>query len=871
MSPPRATMRLQLHRNFGFADAARLVEYFAALGISHLYLSPILTARPGSVHGYDVVDPTMVNPELGGETGLRHLVGTLRREGLGIIVDIVPNHMAAGGTRNPWWGDVLRRGQASRYAKFFDIDWNSSDPSLRGKVLAPFLGEPYGKVLRSGELTLTSDGDRATPSVHYYDTTFPIRCEDHAEITAAGSGAYDAATEAGRERLHRLLERQHYRLAWWRSAGDEINWRRFFDINGLAALRIEDQEVFEATHVTLLRLYQEGLIDGVRVDHVDGLADPPGYCRQLRARLEELAPLRPAVVPTGPAYFVVEKILGAGEHLPDDWCVNGTSGYDFMDQVNALLHDQSGAAALRELWSSVSGRAADFAVEEVAARYAVLNSSFTSQLDAVTAALHRIAQRDVETRDTTFAAIRRALVALLTHFPVYRSYGCERRSAADDAAFFKAVTGAMATCRAADRPVIALLERWLGGETFGAEDQLRHEATIRFQQLSAPLAAKAVEDTAFYRYGVLLSRNEVGADIDSFSASTDAFHAACLTRQQDFPYAMLATATHDHKRGEDLRARLAVLSEMPDEWGQVVRRWRDLNAPHRRLADGQMPSPGDEAMLYQMIVGAWPTELTTAHAQGLHDYSERLAAWQLKAMREAKLATDWTAPNLEYEDAARSFLYTIMADVGGFATEAANVAHRIGPAGAVNGLTQTLLKLAVPGVPDFYQGTEFWDLSLVDPDNRRPVDFARRNAALHAGESPQALARRWRDGGVKQSLIARVLAKRRATPEVFERGDYRPLEAEGPHAKHVVAFARTAGRFCVLTIVPRQSGRLMGRGDSIFIPPASWLGTRLPVPEDLRGRPMRDAITGTDIGPLSETLSIQKALAAFPVALFTTD
>ena len=871
MSPPRATMRLQLHRDFGFADAARLADYVAALGISHLYLSPILTARPGSTHGYDVVDPTRVNPELGGEAGLRHLVATLRRAGLGIIVDIVPNHMAAGGTRNPWWADVLRRGQASRYAKFFDIDWNTADPSLRGKLLAPFLGEPYGEALRSGELALTSDDDPASASVRYYDTTFPIRFEDHMEIAAQGPGAYDAATEAGRERLHHLLERQHYRLAWWRSAGDAINWRRFFDINSLAALRIEDQEVFDATHATILRLYREGLIDGVRVDHVDGLADPPGYCHHLRARLDELAPLRPATAPQGPAWLVVEKILGAGEHLPDDWYVDGTSGYDFMDQVSALLHDRSGAAPLRELWHSVSGRSADFAVEEVAARRDVLGSSFTSQLDALTAALHRIAHRQVETRDTTYAAIRRGLVALLTHFPVYRSYGSGRRSPADDAVFAKAVTAAMADCRAPDRPVIALLDRWLGGETVGADDLQRRAATIRFQQLSAPLAAKAVEDTAFYRYGVLLSRNEVGADIDCFAIPPEAFHAACLARQQHFPNAMLATATHDHKRGEDLRARLAVVSEMPDEWGQAVRRWREMNAPHRRLAEGQMPPPGDEAMLYQIIVGAWPTELTTADTTGLHDYTERLAAWQLKAMREAKLATDWTAPDLEYEDAARSFLYTIMGDIDGFATEAANVAHRIGPAGAVNGLAQTLLKLTVPGVPDFYQGTEFWDFSLVDPDNRRPVDFSRRSAALRAGESPQALARRWRDGRVKQSLIARVLARRRRTPEVFERGDYRPLEAEGPQAKHVVAFARTAGRSCVLTIVLRQSGRLLGRGDSILIQPSSWLGTRLPLPDDLRGRPMRDEITGTDIGPLSETLPIQEALAAFPVGLFTTE
>ncbi len=871
MNPPRATMRLQLHRDFGFADAMRLVDYFTTLGISHLYVSPILTARPGSMHGYDVVDPTQVNPELGGETGLRELVAALRRAGLGIVVDIVPNHMAAGGMRNPWWGDVLRHGQASRYAKFFDIDWNPPDPALRGKVLAPFLGEPYGEALQSGELRLACENDTASPLIRYYDTSFPIRREDVAEIAASPLGAYDPATHTGRERLHRLLERQHYRLAWWRSAGDEINWRRFFDINGLAALRIEDPEVFEATHATLLRLYGEGLIDGVRVDHVDGLADPPGYCRRLRARLNELRAQRPSDAPAGPAYFVVEKILGTGEHLPDDWDVDGTSGYDFMDQVNALLHDQSGAPALQEFWHSISGRPADFAVEETAARREVLDASFTSQLDQAAASLHRIALTQLDTRDTTFAAIRRALAAVLTHFPVYRSYGCGRRSPAADVAFDKAVAAAMHDCRAADRPVVALLDRWLGGEAGGADDTLRCAANVRFQQLSAPLAAKAVEDTAFYRYGVLLSRNEVGADIACFGASTDAFHAACLARLEHFPNAMLATATHDHKRGEDTRARLAVLSEMPAEWSQAVARWIELNAPHRRLTNGPMPWPGDEAMLYQMIVGAWPTELGPADATGLDEFTERLAAWQLKAMREAKLATDWTAPNLEYEDAARSFLYTIMADTDGFVTEAANFAHRIGPAGAVNGLAQTLLKLTVPGVPDFYQGTEFWDLSLVDPDNRRPVDFIRRCAALHADEALEELARTWRDGRVKQTLIARVLALRRAIPDIFALGDYRPLDAEGPGAQHLVAFTRSFGRNCIITVAARSCCGLLGCEDGMIIPAASWHGTEFRVSQQLFGRSVRNVITGTSLGRLDGTLPVQQALATFPVALFTSE
>jgi malto-oligosyltrehalose synthase len=858
MTVPRATMRLQLHRDFTFADATDLVPYLAALGISHLYASPILTARPGSMHGYDVTDPTKVNPELGGEAGLRRLVATLRAAGLGLIVDIVPNHMAAGGVENPWWGDVLRHGRNSSYARFFDIDWGKDE-----KVLAPFLGEPYGDSLRNGSITLARDTDE--PAIRYYDNRFPIRPEDHAEVALASGEAFDPATEAGRGRLHRLLERQNYRLAWWRSAGDAINWRRFFDINGLVALRIEDEAVFDATHATLLRLYQEGLIDGVRVDHVDGLADPPGYCRRLRAYLDDLAGRRPPNAPKGPAWLVVEKILGAGERLPDDWAVDGTSGYDFMDEVNALLHDASGEVALRQQWGAISGRPTDFVEEETAARREVLTRAFTAQLDAVVGSLHRIALARVETRDITHAAIRRALVAVLTHFPVYRSYGVGRRSRS----LANAVARAMKDVPTADRAMLVLVESWLGEEA-------TPETAIRFQQLSAPLAAKAVEDTAYYRHGTLLSRNEVGADVRRFSATTAEFHAACLARREHFPDAMLATATHDHKRGEDVRARLAVLSEIPLEWEHAVRRWFEMNSSYRRIGETPMPSPADEAMLYQIIVGAWPTD-----AVELPDYTERLAGWQLKALREAKLATDWTAPDLEYEDAARSFLYTIMAD-DGFIAEASTFAQRIGPAGAVNGLTQTLLKLTVPGVPDIYQGAEFWDQSMVDPDNRRPVEFARRIAALAAREPPVALTAYWQDGRVKQAVIRRTLDLRQGRPELFARGEYRPLEVTGPLAPHVVAFARSGTDGRSITVVPRLPGRLLGLVDTtplqqarvarpLMIPADVWRETMLHLPEDLVGQPMRDWISERYLGRLCCRLPLAKILARFPVALLATE
>ena len=421
-------MRLQLHKDFTFADAARAVPYLAALGVSHLYASPILTARPGSSHGYDVIDPTQVSAELGGEAGLRALVGVLRSAGLGLIVDIVPNHMAVGTGENAWWQDVLRHGRDSRHARCFDIDWEPADPALHGKVLAPFLGRPYGEALAAGELRLGIDAT-GTPVVRYFASAWPIEPRDLAEIAALGLDAYDPAAPDGRDRLHRLLERQHYRLAWWGTAGDEINWRRFFDINGLAGLRVEDPAVFRAIHATIFRLYAEGLIDGLRIDHVDGLADPPGYCRALRAALEAAAPARPAAAPSGPAWLVVEKILGAEESLPGDWGVDGTSGYDFMDQVSALQHDAAAGSALGFFWAAVSGRPADFRVEEHAARLETLRRGFDAQLAATASALHVLARLDPVTRDTSQAAIRRGLAGAAGAFPGLSHLQCRRRRA----------------------------------------------------------------------------------------------------------------------------------------------------------------------------------------------------------------------------------------------------------------------------------------------------------------------------------------------------------------------------------------------------------------------------------------------------------
>ncbi len=864
----RATMRLQLHAGFTFADAACQVPYLADLGVSHLYASPILTARAGSMHGYDVVDPTRVNPELGGEDGLRALVATLRAARLGIIVDIVPNHMAVGGSDNAWWLDVLRLGPASRYAGFFDIDWHPIDPGLRNKVLAPFLGRPYGEALLAGDLRLARDAT-GEPVIRYFDDIYPIAPRDHAEIAALGPAAYDPATEDGRARLHRLLERQNYRLAWWGTAGDEINWRRFFDINGLAGLRIEREAVFEATHATLFRLYAEGLIDGMRVDHVDGLTDPPGYCRKLRARLEALTAERPPGLRAAPPYIVVEKILGAGETMPADWGVDGTSGYDFMDQVSALQHDREAERALAFFWSAVSGRPADFSTEEALARRQILERGFDAQLEATATTLHRLARLDPLARDTTQPAIRRALLALLAHFPVYRTYNAGvPRSPGDQAAFAHALEAAKAEAPISLHPVLDRIDRWLGGEdAHKPGGSLRKAATRRFEQLSAPVAAKAVEDTAFYRYGRLLSRNDVGFNARLLGTEAAEFDAANVARGENFPDALLATATHDHKRGEDLRARLAVLSEIPDAWQTAVQSWMSANAAYRRP---EGPSPGDEAQLYQMIVGAWPMTLAADDAGGCKAFAERLAGWQQKAIREAKLQGDWTGPNELYEAAARAFLFSLLSPGSAFAWEAARFVQRIAPAGAVNGLAQTLLKLAVPGVPDFFQGTELWDFSLVDPDNRRPVDFAARSEMLRGSGPPGALAATWRDGRVKQAVIARTLALRRVAPELFARGDYRPLEASGAMARHVVGFMRVLGDTVSLTVVPRLPYALLAGRDAIAIPADRWRDTVLHCPSELAGRRLHDALGGGAGVQSAAGLPVGTLLRDCPVSLHCT-
>lgn len=909
-----STLRLQFHRGFTFDDALQHVDYYARLGVSHLYASPITAAEPGSTHGYDVVDYNTVNPELGGEAALRKLVAALRERRLGLIVDFVPNHMGVGGGQhNAWWRDILEWGRHSHYARFFDVDWHSPDPALRGKMLAPYLGESYGEALEGGKLTLGFDATSGRLSIHYYDNRFPVcPCDypfvlsatpalaEHAAQfeTAAEAINQDAAQAAcaalcrtvgtpdgrqamdhalarfdpqsveGRNLLHRLLERQHYRLAWWRTAADEVNWRRFFDISTLAGVKAERPEVFEASHALILRLYEEGLIDGIRLDHVDGLAEPREYCQRLSARLKELHARRPAALQGEAPYLVIEKILGRGEAMREDWQVDGTTGYDFMNDVGALLHDPAGAAPLGELWHQLSGRAADFGEEMLPAKRKILAENLAAELDRVTRALHRFARDNPRTRDFSCTAIRRVLSEIVVHFPVYRIYPVDGvRSQEDEKWFAQAREGARRSLRRADHALLDVIDQWLGAAdsraTFASLAQ-RRAALGLFSQLTSPVAAKSVEDTACYRYGRLLSRNEVGADPDDFAMLPAAFHAANQARAQHFPRAMLTTATHDHKRGEDVRARLAVLSELPDWWASTVRRWSTLNAPLRRGGERDAdtawtPGPGIEAMLYQMLLASWPLSLRADDSQGVQAFTERIGAWLEKAMREAKLDTDWFAPNEDYEQRSQAFLRDILAPerATGFLAALVEAVQQIAAAGALNGLQQTVLRLSAPGVPDLYQGTEYWDESLVDPDNRRPVDYARRAETLGQA-APAALLDAWRDGRLKQAVIHRALQARQRYPELFVGGDYLPLEIEGPAADSALAFARRAGRRSLIVVVSRLAARRLAVGARAapaaarpLIDPAQWQDTALKLPQDLAGRRWHDIFAAQDAMPLS--------------------
>jgi (1->4)-alpha-D-glucan 1-alpha-D-glucosylmutase len=954
-STPRATARLQLHKGFTLDQAAELVDYFAALGITHIYASPIFCARPGSTHGYDVIDPTEVNPELGGEEALRRLVKRLHEKQMGLILDIVPNHMGVGAA-NGWWQDMLAWGQSSRYATWFDVDWLASDPVLEGKILLPFLDNPYPQVLNEGGLQLQFEAETGSFYFSHHDQRYPLAIEHYPQVlrqaataqlalaiaayerigqepgwpqkhAAAEAAAHilsglalenqgraaieaalaayavigEAANDQTRTALHQLLEVQHYRLTWWRNAADEINWRRFFEVSDLVGVRVEQEGVFESTHALVFRLYQEGLIDGVRIDHVDGLADPAAYCIKLRQRLETLHTLRPADrdAANSSPYIIVEKILAPDESLRSDWTVDGTTGYEFMDQVGAVLHDPAGAEPLALLWAGSTGDTLQFSQQVKDARRMFLTHNFASEFNACVASLHALARSEPATRDISLMAIRRALSELLVNFPVYRTYAGEQgRDALDQARFDTAMLGARRALPSVDYPALELLNGWLGGEAPAAfEDtpghDLRLRAMTRFQQLTPPMAAKSVEDTAFYRYGRLLSRNEVGSDPSQMAIGVEQFHAVNAQRARDFPRSMLTTATHDHKRGEDARMRLAVLSEMPQEWGTILRRWQTMHVnvavSYRAYLEAYAAGAADdgeeadtplarideiaEVMLYQTLLAAWPIDLAADDAVGIAALVKRVSAWQIKAGREAKLQTNWALPDHDYEILCANFLRKILRPGGSgtFVAELVELVRKLTRPGALNSLAQTALRLTAPGIPDLYQGCEFWDFSLVDPDNRRPVDFDARIRCLEQHRDTAMTLDDWRHGGIKQRLIHAALMLRQQDPLLFCSGAYIPLEVQGVLADHVIAFAREYEARYAVVIVSRLAMSLLKDDDLPLVPTEAWQDTRVLLPSGCSSAGWQNALSRCKVEAHGGCIGVAQALSTLPVAILSAD
>ena len=799
-----ATYRVQLHAGFGFDDAAAVTGYLARLGVSHLYCSPVLQAAAGSMHGYDVVDHGRLNSELGGAAAHARLAARLAEAGLGQVLDIVPNHMAVGGRASAWWWDVLENGPESRFADYFDIDWDPPRPELAGRVLVAVLGDHYGRVLDAGELTV--ERREQSLSVRYHEHEAPVSRrtldgldrDDEGLLTDTAIQALNTDPDA----LDLLLRRQNYRLAYWRTAAEELNYRRFFDITTLAGLRAEDPQVFADTHRLILRMVRDGTVDGLRVDHVDGLADPAGYLERLRDA-------------TGGAYVVVEKILEPGEELPEAWPVAGTSGYDFLTAVNQLFTDPAGETPMRDCYARFTGGTQDYAEVVHAAKLQVMRDSLAAEVERLTSLLARVCDRHRRGRDYTRRQLRETLREILAAFPVYRSYAYPGRpvAAADVEYVAAAVAGALQRRPGIDAGLAGFVGELLTGAHPGAAEA---DFAVHFAQVSAPVMAKGVEDTAFYRYRVLASLCEVGGDPGRFGGSVDDFHQAMARAAQRWPEAMLTLSTHDTKRSGDVRARLSLLAELPDAWEQAADRWAARNQRHKR--DG-WPDASAEYLLYQTLVGAWPID------------AARARQFMAKAVKEAKVHTSWTDPDPGYDDAVAAFTDAILADQDFVADlETFLAGQEIVERGRVSSLAQLTLLLTCPGIPDLYQGTELWDLSLVDPDNRRPVDYAARERLLGelAGAGPEEALARGDEGGPKLWLIHHLLGHRRRHPDAYGPGSgYEPLAASGAAAEHVVAFTRTGG---LAVLVPRLVARLGGsaRGagawddTSVAIPAGDW-------------------------------------------------
>ncbi|WP_421681171.1 malto-oligosyltrehalose synthase [Stenotrophomonas bentonitica] len=848
MVPFRATARLQLHAGFDFDAARAQVDYYASLGISHLYLSPIASAVPGSTHGYDVIDPTTVNPELGGVAGLQRLSDAVRARGMGLILDIVPNHMAAH-PLNPYWADVLAHGKASAHAGWFDIAWRA--PGRDGKLWLPVLDRPLSSAIAEGMLTVQRAAD-GSAGVAHHGTVYPLA----PSTWAAGGSELTAPALAG------VLAAQPYRLAWWRSGDDRINYRRFFTIASLVALQMHRCDVFETVHALPLRLVAEGRVDGLRVDHVDGLRDPAGYLHRLRAALDA-AGARRGLSP-GALGLWVEKILAPDEALRADWPCDGTTGYDFMDQVGALLHSGAGGNPLTRHWQQVTGDLRSFREVELEARRDVLEQGLRAEFDAFVARLVRLSRLTGGiAADFGRPLLARAALSLLSHFPVYRSYLTHAAPGAEDRRLWQqAIEAAIAGSAPDQVAAIEQIAAWVLAPPSQEDDPVLHRRCLalrqRAQLLSAPLNAKAVEDSSFYRHAPLLSRNEVGSHPTVLSVSAPRFHGFMRARHDQHPRSLLATATHDHKRGEDARMRLAVVSAWPEWWLRQVRRFERLAAP---LGAGALHA-ADREMLWQTLVSVWRAEGGSGA-----DLAARVVQWQAKALREGGQRSSWDHPDEAYESCAAAVVEALIDSDAGqpFRAAVQDVVARIAPAGARFSLSQTALRLSVPGVPDLYQGTEGWDLSLVDPDNRRPVDYALRGHWRRDARAWPVLLQGWRDGVAKARLVQTLLQARSSAPELFALGGYVPLPTTLP--ERVLAFAREHGAQRLIVVAAIATTVRPAQEVTAALPARFWGTGRVTIPQ---GR-YRNLLTGTSVEITDPDISLRALSDGSPVTLLINE
>jgi (1->4)-alpha-D-glucan 1-alpha-D-glucosylmutase len=974
---PLSTYRLQFNENFRFTDACRLVPYLHRLGVSHCYASPILKARAGSPHGYDIIDHNQINPEIGTEEEFRQLVSELKAHGLGLLLDTVPNHMGIGPGPNPWWQDVLQNGRASAHADFFDIDWQPLKHELRDKVLIPILGNSYGEELEQGNIQLRFEQGQCR--VRYFENVLPVDPQtvplifDQRDLTRVGdehdrilgdfrallaelrqmptsnttepslvqrrqrelpvllrrlerlgadpyiAGVIDHALQAMNGRpgepksfdgLHCVLEAQPYRLAFWRVSGEEINYRRFFDVNDLVGLRMEDPRVFAETHKLIRRLLGQGLVQGLRIDHPDGLLNPVQYFRRLQMlyvasrccgpepkgptldngiEFEVKQSFQGAPQQVAPMYLLVEKILERGEHLPA-WPVDGTVGYSFLNLVNGVLVDRRSEHYLTNLYHRVIGRAVDPNEIIYESKKHIMYSALASEVNVLSHLLDQISMPDRRARDFTRSVLRNVIRETIAEFPVYRTYIDERGNVSEfDRRYIEDAIerGKLRTPEITPafdflRRVLLLQQAERQDDTiFGYSRQLYF--TLKFQQLTGPVMAKGLEDTTCYVYNRFTSLNEVGGSPAEFGVSLSEFHQGNRHRAERWRHSMLATSTHDTKRSEDVRARLDVLSEMPRHWSANVMKWRRMNRARKiQLSDGRLvPDANEEYLLYQTIVGTWPMQLDAESE--LQEFVERIQRYMEKAVHEAKVNLSWLNSNPDYVSALKEFIARILApEVRGKSNHFFESLLKFLPQlkffGAMNSLTQTLLKLTCPGVPDVYQGQELWDFSLVDPDNRRAVKFATRTEmlnAMQAGDNVgrpgmwQELLDHWQDGRIKLWLTERVLNFRREHRALFGDGDYLPLRAQGNKEENVIAFARNYSGESVVVVAPRFAYSLM-RGGMRAPVGTAWGDSKLALPPGQANRTFRNVFTGQDVRASGDRMLCRELFAHLPFALLAT-